>query len=130
MVENGVKVIREKKGNGKCCCAISTIIVVVCIVLGAVAFVNREKIIDEFKKLSKFHIKIVWSWQPRTSSKRWLIDCFHRSNLRIDNEIGSIKINYRKVSDKTNDFITKIHLTKRYDRQRGARVRHVIKTLL
>jgi len=49
MVEIGNSLKQEKKGSKKCCCAISTLVVI--LFISGLAFVYREKIMEEFIKL-------------------------------------------------------------------------------
>lgn len=60
MDENGNEAKREK--SGKCCCAISTIVIIIVLGLGVVAFVYREEIVKEYTKFSKFKVQFCLSW--------------------------------------------------------------------
>lgn len=56
MVENG-NAKRAKSGNGKCCCVVSTIVIVAALAVGA--FIYRENIVEEIEKLSKSNVRLM-----------------------------------------------------------------------
>ena len=55
MVENRNQVKRKKSGCGKCCCAISTVVII--IALGVAGFVYREAIVEKINQFSKFEVQ-------------------------------------------------------------------------